>query len=208
MLRLTRLAFLARLAFPILGMGLALSACSPGEKTAGVDPACFNRTSDKIGGPISLIAEDGSRVTEGNFKGRKTLVFFGFTYCPDFCPRTLMAIGTAVTMLPKGVDAPKTAFISVDPARDTPEQLKAYIHSTGFPGDIVGLTGNDDELDAATKAFVAPYERVDDPQSAAGYTVNHSTILYLMDENWKLETFFQPDARPQEIAACIAALSK
>ncbi len=194
---------------------LGLAACSrpadekPGTaKPAGVDASCFNRVSDKIGGPISLISQTGARITQDNFKGRKTLVFFGFTYCPDYCPRTLMAIGAAMTMLPQGVKAPMTAFISVDPARDTPEQLDRYIHSNGFPTDIIGLTGNDDELDSVSHAFAAPFERVEDPTSEAGYTVNHSTILYLMDENWKLQTFFQADTRPQDLAACIAALSR
>jgi protein SCO1 len=186
---------------------LAAGACSAGEKHAGADASCFARTSDAIGGPISLITSTGARVTEENFKGHKTLVFFGFTHCPDTCPATLTKVGVAMTMLPKSVKAPETAFISVDPARDTPEALGLYIASNGFPTDIVGLTGSDDELEAVTKAFVAPYERVEDPDSNAGYFVNHSAILYLMDENWKLATFFQPDERPEEIANCIAALS-
>lgn len=185
---------------------LSAAACSPAAERAGIDPACFTRTSEAIGGPFSLISNTGTRVTEESFKGRKTLVFFGFTYCPDTCPATLTKIGVAMTMLPKSIKPPVTALISVDPARDTPESLSLYIASNGFPADIVGLTGSDDELQAVSKAFVAPFARIDDPESSAGYVMQHSSILYLMDENWKLATFFQPDARPEDMAKCIAAL--
>lgn len=160
-----------------------------------------------IGGPIALTANTGAPMTEANFKGRKSLVFFGFTYCPDVCPATLFKIGSAMALLPEGVKKPRTLLISVDPARDTPEALTAYIASNGFPADIIGLTGTSDQLEAASKAFVAPFERMDDPDSAAGYLMNHSSILYLMDENWKLESFFTAEERPEAIASCIAALS-
>jgi len=198
-----RIPALARLAPHLLA--LLAAACSP-DRHAGVDPACFTRTSEAIGGPLSLISNTGARVTENSFKGEKTLVFFGFTYCPDTCPGTLTKIGAAMTMLPGSVKPPRTVLISIDPARDTPEALSLYIASNGFPTDIVGLTGNEDELEAVSRAFVAPFERMDDPDSSAGYSFNHSAILYLMDENWKLATFFQPDARPEDIARCIAAL--
>lgn len=184
-----------------------LAACSARDAArAAADPACFTRTSDKIGGSISLIANDGARMTEANFKGRKSLVFFGFTHCPDICPATLFKVGSAMTMLPEGVKPPRTLLVSVDPSRDTPEALTQYISSNGFPADIVGLTGTSDELENVARSFVAPFERVDDPDSAAGYFMNHTTILYLMDENWKLATFFMAEDRPEDIAACIAAL--
>jgi protein SCO1/2 len=186
---------------------IALSACSPGgDARAGVDAACFTRTSDKIGGPLSLVDNTGARITQEKFKGRKTLVFFGFTFCPDVCPNTLYALGTAMTLLPEGVKPPLTALISVDPARDTPEALTAYIASNGFPSDIVGLTGTEDELRAAATAFAASFERTEDAGSASGYLVNHTSIIYLMDENWKLATFFTPETRPEDMAKCIAAL--
>jgi protein SCO1/2 len=183
----------------------ALAACSPSNRS-GVDPACFSRSSEQIGGPFKLTAHTGATMTQEDFKGRKTLVFFGFTHCPDVCPDTLFRVGTAMTMLPPNKKPPRTALISVDPVRDTPEALSQYIKSNGFPADIVGLTGTLDELQQVAKAFAAPFSRDETSESASGYIVNHSAILYLMDENWKLETFFQPGARPADIAACIAAL--
>jgi protein SCO1/2 len=189
-----------------------LAACdNPGgapPAADAADEACLSRASDQIGGPISLTAHTGARMTEDSFKGRKTLVFFGFTYCPDVCPNTLYALGSAVSALPPTVRAPMTAFISVDPGRDTPEALSRYIASKGFPSEIIGLTGSDDELQAAARAFAASYETVEDPESAAGYLVNHTSIIYLMDENWKLETFFTPETRPDAIARCIEALDR
>ncbi|MDZ4761567.1 MAG: SCO family protein [Alphaproteobacteria bacterium] len=190
-----------------LFLGLVLAGCSAQENArAGVDTACFNRASDKIGGPLQLTAQTGAPFTEDNFRGRQTLVFFGFTYCPDICPNTLYAIGTALNLLPAGIEKPMTALISVDPARDTPDALAAYIASNGFPSDIVGLTGTEDELQAAASRFAASFERVEDASSASGYLVNHTSIIYLMDENWKLATFFTPQTRPEEMAKCIAAL--
>ncbi len=191
---------LATLAPAVLGL---TAACSPED----VDPACFNRTSEVIGGPFSLTSQTGTHVTENTFKGRKTLVFFGFTHCPDVCPQTLFSVGRAMTLLPKNVKAPLTAFISVDPARDTPEALATYISSNGFPTDIVGLTGTFAELDQVSKGFAAPFSRVEDSDSASGYLMEHTAILYLMDENWKLKTFFPRDERPETMAKCIAALS-
>jgi len=191
-----------------LAPGLLLvlaAACSPGPGTA-VDPSCFNRSSDRIGGPFRLTAHNGAPVTQNDFKGRKALVFFGFTHCPDICPDTLFRIGTAMSLLPEGVQAPRTLLISIDPARDTPEALTQYIRSNGFPADITGLTGSLDELNQVSDAFAAPFSRVEATETVSGYNMNHSAILYLMDENWKLETFFQPGERPEAIAACIAAL--
>ena len=191
-----------------LAPGLLLvlaAACSPGPETA-VDASCFNRSSDRIGGPFRLTAHNGAPVTQNDFKGRKALVFFGFTHCPDICPDTLFRIGTAMSLLPEGVQAPRTLLISIDPARDTPEALTQYIRSNGFPADITGLTGSLDELNQVSDAFAAPFSRVEATETVSGYNMNHSAILYLMDENWKLETFFQPGERPEAIAACIAAL--
>lgn len=195
-----------RTGYLFVAIAALAAACSPSAKS-DVDPACFNRSSEQIGGPFKLTAHTGAPVTQEDFKGRKSLVFFGFTHCPDVCPDTLFRTGTAMTMLPKGVKAPRTVLISVDPVRDTPEALSQYIKSNGFPADIVGLTGTLEELEQAADAFAAPFSRDEEAEGTSGYIVNHSAILYLMDENWKLESFFQPGARPAEIASCLAALS-
>ena len=185
-----------------------LAGCSPagsGAQASGASPACTNRSSDAIGGPFKLASADGRQVTEQDFKGRKALVFFGYTYCPDICPITLYNVGKAMQDVPADKQ-PATIFISVDPARDTPETLAQYIRSNGFPQDITGLTGSEAQLTAATDAFKTSFGRGDDSESAGGYLVSHSSILYLMDENWKLQTFFMQDESAEAIASCLKAL--
>lgn len=200
-----------RNAIPALIATLVLAAaCAPpgGQEAASAPaaaPNCFKRSSDVIGGPINLVATDGRTVTEKDFAGRKALVFFGYTYCPDICPITLFNVGKAMEDIPADKQ-PKTVFISVDPARDTPEKIAQYIASNGFPKDIVGLTGSIAQLEAATDAFRTTFGREDAADSSAGYLVTHSSILYLMDETWKLQTFFMQNESPAAIAQCLTAL--
>jgi protein SCO1/2 len=101
---------------------------------------------------------------------------------------------------------PRTVFISVDPARDTPESLTQYIQSNGFPKDMVGLTGTLDELQQVVEGFKTTFSRDEDADSASGYLVSHSSILYLMDENWKLRTYFTPGESAEAIASCITKI--
>ena len=112
--------------------GVALAACSPDPSdpsAGGAQAGCMTRAYDTIGGPISLTAHTGERVTEADFKGAPTLIYFGFTYCPDICPGTLVAVNRAYDALPATIEAPQTLLITVDPERDTPKIV----------GDSVGL---------------------------------------------------------------------
>lgn len=188
---------------------IALTACgqdagSQNVSSAGISSSCKTRSDVKLGGPISLINQDGVRVTEDDFKGRHALVFFGFTYCPDVCPYTLYGINAALEELPEGTEKPLTIMITVDPERDTPEEMKAYIQNDNFPADIVGLTGSEAEIKAASEAFGSVYSRIEDDKSEAGYTMEHMAIIYLMDENWKLESFFLEASQPDKMTECLA----
>lgn len=189
---------------------LLLAACdsSTGPTDSTVDAGCFNRTTTEIGGPFALTDNTGAPMTEADARGRRSLVFFGFTYCPDICPITMYKAGRALDLLPEGVEVPRTLFISVDPERDTPETLTQYIHSSGFPEDITGLTGTAEQLQEVSGNFLAPFEKVEDATTASGYLVNHSAFLYLMDADWKLETFFTPADTPETISACLTALDQ
>lgn len=192
-----------------IGCLAGLAGCSPSGGTTAqasvTSPACTNRSSDAIGGPFRLTSADGREVTEQDFKGRKALVFFGYTYCPDICPITLFNVGKALQDLPAD-KRPATIFISVDPERDTPEKLAQYIRNNGFPEDITGLTGSQDALSSVTEEFRTTFGRGEADASSGGYLVSHSSILYLMDETWKLKTFFMQDDSPTAIAACLKAL--
>ena len=188
--------------------GVALAACSPstsGPTAGGAQAGCMSRAYDTIGGPIDLVAHTGERVTEATYKGKPTLIYFGFTFCPDICPGTLVAVKRAYDALPDGIEAPQTLLITVDPERDTPEALADYVATAAFPENLVGLTGTEDEIAAAADVFIAQYERIETPASLAEYTMDHTSLLYLMDENWQLKTFFaEADANPDYIAQCLA----
>ena len=97
-------------------------------------------------------------------------------------------------------------LISVDSERDTPEELSRYLSLEAYPENTVGLTGTDEEIRAAADAFIADYSRVPLPDSASEYTMDHTSLVYLMDENWKLKTFFNYSATDADIAACLDEL--
>lgn len=197
------------LAAGLLAAPFLAAACSPAasdgtQAAGGANPTCFKRSSEAVGGPFQLTSADGKVMTEADFKGRKALVFFGYTYCPDVCPLTLFNLGKALEAAPAD-KRPTTLFISVDPERDTPEKLKQYVASNGFPKDIVGLTGTPEQLTKVTDAFRTTYGR-GESDGASGYLVSHSSILYLMDKDWKLQTFFMEAESPADIASCLTAL--
>jgi protein SCO1/2 len=195
---------------------LAVTACSPSAppsdtaaapatpRSGGTKSGCLSRAYPEIGGPISLVSHTGETVTEDAFKGYPTLIYFGFTYCPDVCPMTLVSIARAYKMLPEGMAPPQTLLISVDPERDTPETLGQYVTTAAFPNNLIGLTGTPEQVRAAADSFIADYSRINDDSSSAGYTMDHTSLLYLMDEDWKLKTFFTHEDTSETIAACLA----
>ncbi len=159
------------------------------------------RTGEKvdIGGPFSLVDQNGMRRTEKDFSGKYMLVFFGYTFCPDVCPTTLSVIAAALDKV--GPDAEKIVplFISVDPRRDKPEVLKPYLAS--FGPRFIGLTGSDEDVAAAAKAYRVYYQA--HTEEGEKYAVDHSGIVYLMSPtgqflaNYTLET--SPDAMAADL---------
>ncbi|MGE0630609.1 MAG: SCO family protein [Hyphomicrobiaceae bacterium] len=157
-----------------------------------------------IGGPFNLINQKGQRVTDKDFRGRYMLVYFGFTFCPDVCPTALQVMTGALEKL--GPKAARIApiFISVDPERDTPEQLASYI--TSFYPSFVALTGTSDEVKAAARAYRVYYNRVKDPQSTAGYTMDHTSIIYLMGPDGRFISHFTHATQPDKIVESLSKL--
>jgi cytochrome oxidase Cu insertion factor (SCO1/SenC/PrrC family) len=141
-----------------------------------------------VGGPFTLTDHTGKRVTDQDFRGRTMLVYFGFTFCPDVCPSGLQVIAAALDMLGPKADAIAPLFITVDPERDTPQQLAQYVKS--FHPRLIGLTGSPEEIAAVTKAYRVYVKKVEDPKSTAGYTIDHSAILYVMGPDGAFETHF------------------
>ncbi len=129
-----------------------------------------------IGGPFTLVNQDGKTVTERDLAGKPYLMFFGFTHCPDVCPTTLQQISDVLAALGPKADALRTVFVTVDPERDTPETLKTYLSS--FDPRIVGLTGSPEQVAAAVKTFRAYAKKV--PGKGDDYTMEHTALVYLM----------------------------
>lgn len=156
-----------------------------------------------VGGPFSLVDQTGKRVTDKDFLGRDTLVFFGFTNCPDICPAGLQVITAALEKLGKRADNVVPIFITLDPDRDTPEKLAAYISS--FHPRFVALTGSESEVAATAKAYRVYYQKVIDEKDPTLYTVDHSAIFYLMGKDGKLLT---PIPHTTDVAQLANAIDK
>ncbi|AWN48202.1 copper-binding protein [Methylobacterium terrae] len=130
-----------------------------------------------VGGPFTLVNQDGRTVSDRDFAGKPHLVFFGFTHCPDICPTTLQQISDVLAALgPKGRDV-KALFVTVDPERDDPKALKEYLSS--FDPRIVGLTGSPEAVAATVKAYRAYSRKV--PLKEGDYTMEHTALVYIMD---------------------------
>lgn len=140
----------------------------------------------KVLAEFALTDAKGAPATTAVLRGHPTLVFFGFTHCPDVCPTTLALLAS----VQKQVAMPglKVALISVDPERDTPEQLGKYIAS--FGGDLIGLTGTAPEISKATKSFSVAASRVDLP--GGNYTMDHSATVSAVDSAGRIVAVFTP----------------
>lgn len=153
-----------------------------------------------IGGPFTLTDQDGRSRTDADFRGSLMLVYFGYTYCPDVCPLTLATMGAAVDSLGEKGKEIAPIFITVDPDRDTPAKMKEY--AARFSPRLVALTGTKDQIAQAAKAYHIYYAKHED--SSTAYTMDHSSIVYLMSRNGKYFTHFSPDTSAQDMAARIA----
>ncbi|KAL6228242.1 hypothetical protein ACLB2K_002196 [Fragaria x ananassa] len=140
-----------------------------------------------IGGPFKLINHDGKPVTEKDFLGKWTLMYFGFTHCPDICPDELQKLAAAVDKIKAnaGIEI-VPVFISVDPERDTVEQVREYIKE--FHPTLIGLTGNPDEIRSVARAYRVYYMKTTEEDS--DYLVDHSIVMYLMSPSMDFVKFF------------------
>ncbi|MCF4097881.1 SCO family protein [Maritalea mediterranea] len=134
----------------------------------------------RIGGNFEMVTTKGESFNQNDLKGEPTMLFFGYTFCPDVCPTTLYESNVwrqALDLTGKDI---KTVFVTVDPERDTPEQLDAYLSS--FGDDIIGLTGTNEQVDNIKSKFGIFSEKAVDEDSS-DYLVNHTATLFLLDEN-------------------------
>ena len=150
-----------------------------------------------IGGPFQLTDQSGQSVTEKNLLGKPTIIFFGFTHCPDVCPTSLFEMSEVLRAM--GPDAGKVNayFISVDPERDTAATMKDYLSS--FDPNLKGLTGTPEEIAKVISAYRVYARKV--PLKDGDYTMDHTALIYLMDRNGKFVRPFDLKRKPDESAA-------
>ena len=170
------------------------------EPEGPVSPAQVNMGAAEIGGPFTLTDHTGERVSSADLVDGPTLIYFGYTFCPDVCPVDVAVMASVTDLLAeKGIEV-TPVFITVDPARDTPEQM-AYYADAMHP-EMVGLTGSEDDVRAAADAYKAYYEKVELEDSAAGYLMNHTTFTYLVTPEG-VQAVFRNKFPPEEIANAV-----
>lgn len=152
-----------------------------------------------IGGEFSLTDQDGHLRHAADFRGKFMLVYFGYSYCPDVCPTTLAMMADALDKLGPAGERIVPIFVTVDPARDTPKVLKAYLKS--FGQRFVGLTGDAKAVAAAAKAYRVYYKK--HPLEGGGYAMDHSSLIYLMGPDGKFLTDYDESLGADSMAALL-----
>ena len=149
-----------------------------------------------IGGPFHLVDQEGKTVTDADLRGKWSLVYFGYTHCPDACPTALNDISIALDELGPKRAAVRPVFITVDPERDTQEVLKSYV--TSFDAPILALTGTPQEIAQAAKGYRVYYAK--HPEEGGDYSMDHSSVIYVMDPQGRFTASFTHENSPEEIA--------
>jgi protein SCO1/2 len=149
-----------------------------------------------IGGPFQLTDQSGATVTEKSLQGRPTLIFFGFTHCPDVCPTSLFEMSEVLKAMGKDADRVNALFISVDPDRDTAAAMKDYLAS--FDPHLKGLTGDAASVQKVITEYRVYAKKV--PLKDGDYTMDHTALIYLMDRDGKFVAPFNLNRKPEEAA--------
>jgi protein SCO1/2 len=184
-----------RIRHPRLTFGWLLAALAIGAA------ACQQRepptTSQSIGGPFVLTDQNGTRETQSLLRGKWTLVFFGYTFCPDVCPVTLSNLGGAFERLGAEAKNVRVVFITVDPDRDTAAQLKTYLSSPSFPRGVIGLTGSAAQISDVARAYHVYFRKAG---TGPGYSVDHTSVVYLMNPQGQFDRPVDASAPPDAVA--------
>jgi protein SCO1/2 len=173
-----------------LAIGLALTLWLFGGPRGMISPSA-------IGGPFQLVDQTGQIVTEKTLQGKPTLIFFGFTHCPDVCPTALFEMSEVLRNMGKDASRVNTYFVSVDPERDTAEVMKNYLGS--FDPNLKGLTGNEEAVAKIVSAYRVYAKKV--PLKDGDYTMDHTALIYLMDKDGQFVAPFNIKRKPEDAAA-------
>jgi protein SCO1/2 len=158
--------------------------------------AADEQSAAAIGGPFTLVDQNGRHVTDPDFRGKLMLIYFGYTSCPDVCPTALFTIGEAINHLsPDERKQVTPIFITIDPERDTQKVLADYV--TSFSSDLVGLTGSTDAVQAVEREYHVYAKK--HPETDGSYSVDHSSIIYLIDRAGKFRAVLTADSTAAQI---------
>jgi protein SCO1 len=155
-----------------------------------------------IGGPFKLIDQNGQTVTNTDLEGKWLLVYFGYTHCPDACPTALNNIALALSDLGSAKNHVRPVFITIDPERDTVQAMKDYV--AAFDAPFVALTGSEAAIAQAAREYRVYYAK--HPESSGDYSMDHSSIIYVMDPKGRFTASFTGEDPPEQIAARLKKL--
>ena len=192
--------FAAACAVIALALGLITMVVVNGREQSAQIAAETGTGQPTVGGPFTLTNQDGQVVDQSILKDKWTLVFFGFTYCPDYCPTTLGVLNAVQERMGDKAKNLQIVFVSIDPERDTPQLLKDYLSSDGFPTGVVGLTGTPEQTAQVAKAYRAFYQKVGEGEA---YTMNHSLTVYLMGPDGQFRSAVAHDLGPDRTVKLI-----
>ena len=181
--------------------GGALFLTQQGGNASGCSASTVAGGMDAFGTEFTLTRQDGQRVTSAEVFDKPSLLYFGYTFCPDVCPLDSARNAEAATLVDEGGREVQTVFITVDPRRDTPEVLADY--TSLFSDDMIGLTGTDEEIAAVNKGW-RNYYKANDAEDQEYYLVDHMTNTYLVMPGEQTVEFFSRDTPPELMAETVA----
>ncbi|MEL6576238.1 MAG: SCO family protein [Pseudomonadota bacterium] len=181
-----------------LGAGVVL-ALQGEPKGPELGASAIDATGSTLGGPFTMVSHEGETVTAEALIDGPTLLYFGYTFCPDVCPFDAQHMADAVDLLAEDGIEVTPVFVTVDPERDTEEQLGYFVEA--MHPDMVGLRGEGDALDEATTAYKVFYSRVNDPDNAENYLMNHTAYTYFQLPEEGVVRIFRNGFPPEETAA-------
>jgi len=183
---------LARIFF--LMVALLVAACSREGRTLG-EINGIELSQAQMGREFALVDDQGNPRSLADFNGRVLVMFFGFLQCPDVCPATLVRAVQVKKLLGEAAQRVQVAFVTVDPERDTPALLAAYVRA--FDPGFVGLTGTNEQIAATAKEFKVFYQKV---PTVSSYTMDHTALSYVFDARGKLQLALRHEQSAEEVA--------
>ncbi len=180
----------------VAALGLALFTFLTASRDG---PVAQQTEAIPIGGPFEMVDHTGQNVTDETYRGKFMLIYFGFTYCPDICPTELQVVSSALNGLSEAeLNALQPLFVTVDPERDTVDEMAGYVRH--FHERLVGLTGSLEQVSSMAEAYRVWFKKTADEDSTAGYTMEHTNIVYLMGPDGKYLDHFTYATKSDQMA--------